>query len=72
MLVLIMELKAIHKREVSEPKALSRKVALIGRVGIKPKVSMTRSMTRKMFGIVECWEGLEEVHEEYESDFHRC
>ena len=63
-----MELKAIHKREVSEPKALSRKVALIGRVGIKPKVSMTR----KMFGIVECWEGLEEVHEEYESDFHRC
>ena len=63
-----MELKAIHKREVSEPIALSGKVALIGRVGIKPE----ESMTRKLFGIVECWEGLEEAHEEYESDFHRC
>jgi predicted DNA-binding antitoxin AbrB/MazE fold protein len=28
------------------------------------------SATRKIRGIVKCWEGLEEAHEEYESNIH--
>ena len=28
------------------------------------------SATRKIRGIVKCWEGLEEAHEDYESNIH--
>ena len=34
------------------------------------ELKLHESETKKIFGIVKCWEGLEDAHESYESDFH--
>ena len=33
--------------------------------GDEIEIKIRRSATSKMFGIVKCWEGLEEAHEDY-------
>lgn len=33
--------------------------------GDEIEIETRRSATSKMFGIVKCWEGLEEAHEDY-------
>lgn len=38
--------------------------------GEEVDIRVKSSATRKIRGIVKCWEGLEEVHEEYESGIH--
>ncbi len=38
--------------------------------GDEVEISVQRSATRRIFGIVKCWEGLEEAHEDYETSVH--
>ena len=38
--------------------------------GDEVEISVLRSATRRIFGIVKCWEGLEEAHEDYETSVH--
>ena len=38
--------------------------------GEEVEIRVQGSATSKVFGIVNCWEGLEEAHEKYETDIH--
>ena len=38
--------------------------------GEEVRIRVQGSATRKIRGIVKCWEGLEEAHEDYESNVH--
>ena len=38
--------------------------------GEEVEIRVRGSATSKIFGIVKCWEGLEEAHEDYEIDVH--
>jgi len=37
--------------------------------GEEVEIRVGVSATSRVFGIVKCWEGLEEAHEEYEKEF---
>jgi len=37
--------------------------------GEEVEIRVQGSATSRVFGIVKCWEGLEEAHEEYEEEF---
>jgi predicted DNA-binding antitoxin AbrB/MazE fold protein len=58
-------IKARYENKVLKP---------LGDVGLKDgeevEIRLGASATRRVFGIVKCWEGLEEAHEEYETDIH--
>jgi predicted DNA-binding antitoxin AbrB/MazE fold protein len=34
------------------------------------EIKVRGSAASRIFGIVKCWEGLEEAHEDYETDVH--
>ena len=38
--------------------------------GDEVEIKVRGSATSKIFGIVKCWEGLEEAHEDYETNVH--
>ena len=38
--------------------------------GEEIEIRVMGSATSRIFGIVKCWEGLEEAHEDYETDIH--
>ena len=38
--------------------------------GEEVRINIQGSATRKVRGIVKCWEGLEESHEDYKSNIH--
>ena len=38
--------------------------------GEEVRIKVQGSATRKIRGIVKCWEGLEVAHEDYESNIH--
>ncbi len=38
--------------------------------GEEVRINIQGSATRKVRGIVKCWEGLEEAHEDYKSNIH--
>jgi predicted DNA-binding antitoxin AbrB/MazE fold protein len=38
--------------------------------GDEIEIRVHGSATSKIFGIVKCWEGLEEAHEDYETNVH--
>ena len=38
--------------------------------GEEVEIKITGSATSRIFGIVKCWEGLEEAHEDYETNVH--
>ena len=38
--------------------------------GDEVEIKVRRSATSRIFGIVKCWEGLEEAHEDYETNVH--
>ncbi len=65
--VIFMGIKVVFKNEVLEP---LEKLNL--KEGEEIEVEVSRGMTKRLVGIVKCYEGLEEVHEEYEFDIHRC
>ena len=58
-------IKARYENKVLKP---------LGEIDLKDgeevEIKVHASATSKIFGIVECWEGLEEAHEEYETDIH--
>jgi len=62
-----MIIKAVYENNVLKP--LEKPDLKEGEV---VEIEVRSGMTRRMLGIVKCWEGLEEVHEEYEFDIHRC
>jgi predicted DNA-binding antitoxin AbrB/MazE fold protein len=38
--------------------------------GDEVEIKVRKSATGKIFGIVKCWEGLEESHEDYKTSVH--
>ncbi len=38
--------------------------------GEEVEIKVQESATKRLFGIVKCWKGLEEAHEEYETNVH--
>ncbi len=38
--------------------------------GDEVEIKVRGSATSRIFGIVKCWEGLEEAHEDYETNVH--
>ncbi|MBU3966156.1 MAG: antitoxin family protein [Euryarchaeota archaeon] len=62
-----MGIKAIFRDEVIMP--LEK---LNFHQGEEIEIVVRSNMTKKMAGIVKCYQGLEDVHEKYESDIHRC
>ena len=38
--------------------------------GDEVEIKVRRSATSRIFGIVKCWEGLEEAHDDYETNVH--
>jgi predicted DNA-binding antitoxin AbrB/MazE fold protein len=38
--------------------------------GDEVEITVQRSATKRLFGLVKCWEGLEEAHEDYEANVH--
>jgi predicted DNA-binding antitoxin AbrB/MazE fold protein len=38
--------------------------------GDEVEINIQESATKKLFGIVKCWNGLEEAHEDYETYVH--
>jgi predicted DNA-binding antitoxin AbrB/MazE fold protein len=38
--------------------------------GEEVEIKVPGSATSRIFGIVKCWEGLEEAHEDYETNVH--
>jgi predicted DNA-binding antitoxin AbrB/MazE fold protein len=38
--------------------------------GDEVEINIQESATKKLFGIVKCWKGLEEAHEDYETYVH--
>lgn len=38
--------------------------------GEEVEIKIKDSATKRLFGIVKCWEGLEEAHEDYETSVH--
>jgi hypothetical protein len=38
--------------------------------GDEVEIRVPGSATKKLFGIVECWEGLEEAHKDYKTNVH--
>lgn len=38
--------------------------------GEEVRINIQGSATRKVRGIVKCWEGLDEAHEDYQSNIH--
>ena len=38
--------------------------------GDEVEIKARGSATNRIFGIVKCWEGLEEAHEDYEKNVH--
>jgi predicted DNA-binding antitoxin AbrB/MazE fold protein len=38
--------------------------------GDEVEIRVKGNATRRLFGIVKCWEGLEEAHEDYETSVH--
>lgn len=38
--------------------------------GDEVEISVQVSVTSRIYGIVKCWEGLEEAHEDYKTNVH--
>lgn len=38
--------------------------------GEEVEIKVPGSATKRLFGIVKCWKGLEEAHEDYETKIH--
>lgn len=38
--------------------------------GDEVEINVSGSAASRIFGILKCWEGLEEAHEDYETDVH--
>lgn len=38
--------------------------------GDEVEINIQKSATSRIFGIVKCWDGLEEAHEDYETNVH--
>jgi|GEM_PF-544862 len=57
-------IKARYENKVLKP---------LGEIDLKDgeevEIRVRGSATIRLFGIVKCWEGLEEAHEEYEEEF---
>ncbi len=62
-----MGIKAVFKDEVIRP--LEK---LKFKEGEEIEIVVRSNMTKKLAGIVKCYQGLEDVHEKYEFDIHRC
>jgi predicted DNA-binding antitoxin AbrB/MazE fold protein len=58
-------IKARYENKVLKP---------LGEIDLKDgeevEIRVQGGATSRVFGIVKCWEGLEETHEEYETDIH--
>lgn len=53
-----------------EDKVLKPMVNLSLKDGEEVEIKVQGSATKRLFGIVKCWTGLEEAHEDCETDIH--
>jgi predicted DNA-binding antitoxin AbrB/MazE fold protein len=53
-----------------ENKVLKPLVELDLKEGDEVEIRVQKSATSRIFGIVKCWNGLEEAHEEFEKNVH--